>query len=138
MGVVYRATDVRLKRSVAIKKVLPAAFTADPERVARFERERKGWLDCSPLDPSEHRAGLPASTRPAARRVYAGHYLAMELIEGESISKNACAVARSPWTTRSRSQKQIAEALEEAHERGIIHRDLIEARATSASRRRGG
>ena len=100
MGVVYRATDVRLKRSVAIK-VLPAAFTADPERVARFEREAQ--LLASLNHPNiaqvygfEH-APLPDGS--------AGHYLAMELIEGEDLEERLRR-ARSPWTTRSRSRNR--------------------------------
>ena len=118
MGVVYRATDVRLKRSVAIK-VLPAAFTADPERVARFEREAQ--LLASLNHPNiaqvygfEH-APLPDGST--------GHYLAMELVEGEDLEER---LRRGPIPVDEgiAIAKQIAEALEEAHERGIIHRDL--------------
>ena len=118
MGVVYRAIDVRLKRSVAIK-VLPAAFTADPERVARFEREAQ--LLASLNHPNiaqvygfEH-APLPDGST--------GHYLAMELVEGEDLEER---LRRGPIPVDEgiAIAKQIAEALEEAHERGIIHRDL--------------
>ena len=118
MGVVYRATDVRLKRSVAIK-VLPAAFTADPERVARFEREAQ--LLASLNHPNiaqvygfEH-APLPDGST--------GHYLAMELVEGEDLEER---LRRGPIPVDEgiAIAKQIAEALEEAHEHGIIHRDL--------------
>ena len=118
MGIVYRATDLRLKRSVAIK-VLPAAFTADPARVARFEREAQflaslNHSNIAQVYGFEH-AQLPDGST--------GHYLAMELIEGEDLDER---LRRGPipMDEAIAIAKQIADALEEAHEHGIIHRDL--------------
>jgi Tol biopolymer transport system component len=118
MGIVYRATDLRLKRNVAIK-VLPAAFTADPARVARFEREAQllaslNHSNIAQVYGFEH-ALLPDGS--------AGHYLAMELVEGEDLEER---LGRGPIPVDEAISiaKQIADALEEAHEHGIIHRDL--------------
>jgi len=82
MGEVYRARDTKLDREVAIK-VLPAAFTADAERLARFEREAKllGSLNHSNI---AHVYGFEAATLDDASRV---HFLAMELVEGEDLSE---------------------------------------------------
>src|SRR5688500_7931074 len=113
MGEVYRATDSRLDREVAIK-VLPAAFTADPERLARFEREAKLLAQLHhPNIAAIH--GLEESGGTRA--------LVMELVEGEDL---ATIVARGPIPLDEALAiaRQIAEALEAAHERGIIHRDL--------------
>jgi hypothetical protein len=113
MGAIYRATDTSLGRQVAIK-VLPDAFAADPDRLARFEREAKT---------------LASLNHPHIAAVYgfeksAGHYaFVMELVEGEDLSQR---IARGaiPLDEALPIAKQIAEALEEAHEHGIIHRDL--------------
>jgi len=113
MGEVYRATDSRLKRDVAIK-VLPAAFTADRERVARFEREAQLLAQLHhPNIASIH--GLEESAGALA--------LVMELVEGDDL---AAIVARGPVPVDEALAiaRQIAEALEAAHERGIVHRDL--------------
>src|SRR5688500_12976994 len=113
MGEVYRATDSRLDREVAIK-VLPAAFTADPERLARFEREAKLLAQLHhPNIAAIH--GLEESGGTRA--------LVMELVEGEDL---ATIVARGPLPLDEALAiaRQIAEALEAAHEHGIIHRDL--------------
>ena len=113
MGAVYRATDTSLSRQVAIK-VLPDAFAADPERLARFEREAKTLASLN----HPHIAaiyGLEKSAGP--------HALVMELVEGEDLSQR---IARGaiPLDEALPIAKQIAEALEAAHEQGIIHRDL--------------
>jgi len=113
MGEVYRARDTRLGRSVAIK-LLPDAFAGDRDRAARFEREAKA---------------LAALNHPHVATLYGfeesegAYFLAMELIEGETLSER---IARGPIFADDalRIAQQIAEALEGAHEKGIIHRDL--------------
>ena len=104
MGEVYRARDTRLKRDVALK-VLPQAFAIDPGRMLRFQRE----------------AELLASlNHPNIAAVYGVEdaALVMELVEGETLP---CPL---PIETAIGYAKQIAEALEFAHDRGVIHRDL--------------
>jgi Tol biopolymer transport system component len=113
MGEVYRATDSKLHREVAIK-VLPAALANDPERMARFEREAQV---------------LASLSHPAIAAVYGleeanGHRaLVMELVEGEDLSDR---LRRGPMTLDEALPiaRQIADALEAAHERGVVHRDL--------------
>ena len=113
MGEVYRARDTRLDRDVAIK-VLPEAFAADAERVARFQREAKT---------------LASLNHPNIGQIYglepAGdvHALVMELVAGEDLSQR---IARGAISLDEALPigRQIAEALEAAHEQGIIHRDL--------------
>jgi serine/threonine protein kinase len=113
MGQVYRATDTTLGRQVAIK-ILPDAFAADPDRLARFEREAKT---------------LASLNHPYIAAIYGFeksgglHALVMELVEGEDLSQR---IARGaiPIDEALPIAKQIAEALEAAHEQGIIHRDL--------------
>ena len=113
MGQVYRATDTTLSRQVAIK-ILPDAFAANPERLARFEREAKM---------------LASLNHPNIAAIYAVdksgglHALVMELVEGDDLSQR---ISRSaiPLDEALPIAKQIAEAHEAAHEQGIIHRDL--------------
>src|SRR6266852_779035 len=104
MGEVYRAKDIRLKRDVALK-VLPEAFASDPARMARFQREAEV---------------LAALNHPNIAQIYGveEHALIMELVEGETLK------APPPVETALNYAKQMAEALEYAHERGVIHRDL--------------
>ena len=113
MGEVYRATDGRLQRDVAIK-LLPESFCSDPERLARFQ----------------HEAQLLASlNHPNIGQVYGleeadgSRAIVLELIEGEDLSDR---IARGalPVEQALQTALQIAEALEAAHERGIVHRDL--------------
>ncbi len=113
MGEVYRARDTKLDRDVAIK-ILPDAFAADVERVARFEREAKTLAALNHPNIA-HIHGLEESGRVRA--------LVMELVEGEDLSQR---IARGaiPLDEALPIAKQIAEALEAAHEQGIIHRDL--------------
>ena len=113
MGEVYRARDAKLDRDVAIK-VLPESVLADPERVARFEREAK--LLAALNHP--HIAGVYGLEQAGGQ-----HFLAMELVEGESLAERLRGGPLSvdealPIAT------QIGEALAAAHEKGIIHRDL--------------
>ena len=113
MGAVYRATDTSLSRQVAIK-VLPDAFAQDAERLARFEREAK---TLAALNHPNIAAiyGLERSSGTLA--------LVMELVEGDDLSQR---IARGaiPLDEALPIAKQIAEALEAAHEQNIIHRDL--------------
>jgi serine/threonine-protein kinase len=104
MGEVYRARDTRLDREVAVK-TLPEAFAADPDRMARFEREAKL---------------LAALNHPNIAAIYGveEHALVMELVEGETLQ------GPLPIETALNYAKQIADALEAAHEKGIVHRDL--------------
>ena len=113
MGQVYRATDTKLGRQVAIK-ILPDAFAADPERLARFEREAKTLASLN----HPHIAAIYG-----AREIGGMHALVMELVEGDDLSQR---IARGaiPIDEALPIAKQIAEALEAAHEQGIIHRDL--------------
>src|SRR5215472_9505686 len=104
MGEVYRATDIKLGRDVAIK-VLPEAFAADPDRMARFQREAQV---------------LAALNHPNIAAIYGveERALIMELVEGEPLR------GPLPLETALNYARQIAEALEAAHEKGIVHRDL--------------
>ena len=113
MGEVYRATDSRLRREVAIK-VLPAAFTADPERLARFEREAQVLAQLHHPNVASI-FGLEESNGTRA--------LVMELVEGEDLSAR---IARGPLPLEDALAiaRQIAEGLEAAHDQGIVHRDL--------------
>ncbi len=113
MGVVYRATDSKLKREVAIK-VLPEAFAADAERLARFEREAQVLAQLQhPNVASIY--GLEESNGVRA--------LVMELVEGEDLAER---LKRGPIPLDEAISiaRQIVEALEAAHEKGIVHRDL--------------
>jgi Tol biopolymer transport system component len=113
MGEVYRATDSRLGRDVALK-VLPAAFAQDAERMARFEREAQ--LLASLNHP--HIAAIYGLEVSSGIRA-----LAMELVEGPTLAERIKG-AQIPLEETLSIARQIAEALEYAHERGIIHRDL--------------
>ena len=118
MGEVYRATDTRLERDVAIK-VLPAELAQDPERLARFEREAK--LLASLNHPNiAHVYGFESATLADGS---AAHFLAMELVPGEDLAERLKRGA-IPLDEALAIARQIAEALEEAHEKGIVHRDL--------------
>src|SRR5215831_8255912 len=113
MGEVYRAKDTKLGREVALK-ILPATFTNDPDRVARFRREAQV---------------LASLNHPHIAQIYgleesnATQFLVLELVDGESLDKRI-ARGRIPVDEALGIANQIAEALEAAHEKGIIHRDL--------------
>jgi Tol biopolymer transport system component len=104
MGEVYRAKDTKLKREVALK-VLPEAFAADPERMARFQREAEV---------------LASLNHPNIAQIYGveERALVMELVEGESPK------GPMPFDEAWKIASQIAAGLEYAHDKGIIHRDL--------------
>jgi len=122
MGEVYRARDTRLDRDVAIK-ILPGLFSADPERLARFEREAKTLASLNHPNIAQI-YGIESVTDPTGNnqpgRISA---LVMELVDGEDLSARI-ARAAIPLDEALPIARQIADALEAAHERGIIHRDL--------------
>jgi len=113
MGEVYRARDTKLNRDVALK-ILPEAFTSDPDRLARFRREAQV---------------LASLNHPHIGQIYgfedsgATHALAMEFVDGEDLAQR---IARGPLPLDEALPiaRQIADALEAAHEQGIVHRDL--------------
>jgi serine/threonine-protein kinase len=111
MGEVYRAHDTKLHRDVAIK-ILPAAFAADPDRLARFEREAQS---------------LAALNHPNIAQIYGvvdtPAALVIELVDGEDLSVRLARGAL-PVPEALSLAAEIAAALEYAHERGIVHRDL--------------
>jgi serine/threonine-protein kinase len=113
MGQVYRARDSRLGRDVAIK-VLPPAFTADADRLARFEREARVLASLNHTNIATiHGIEESGGTRA----------LVLELVAGETLEE----FLRKGPTTREECLPiflQIAEALEYTHECGIVHRDL--------------
>src|SRR5205809_934816 len=114
MGEVYRARDTTLGRDVAIK-ILPRHFTAEPERLARFEREARM------LAALNHpNVGAIYGLEAAAGGIRA---LVLELVEGETVADR---IQRGPVpvTDALTIARQIADALDAAHEKGIIHRDL--------------
>ena len=113
MGEVYRARDTKLDRDVALK-VLPQAFTDDPDRLARFEREAKVLASLNhPNIAAIH--GLEESDGIRA--------LVLELVEGPTLADR---IKQGPISIDEALPiaKQIAAALEAAHEAGVIHRDL--------------
>jgi eukaryotic-like serine/threonine-protein kinase len=116
MGEVYAAHDSKLERNVAIK-VLPEQFARDQERLARFQREAKLLASLNhPNIATIH--GLEQSGDT--------HYLVMELVPGETLRDRVLRDGRVPVEEALAIARQIAEALEAAHEseKGIIHRDL--------------
>jgi serine/threonine-protein kinase len=122
MGEVYRATDSKLGRDVALK-VLPESFARDPERIARFRREAR-------LLASLNHPNIAAIYDFAEEQ--GKHFLVMELVEGETLRET---IRDSGLGTRDSGSplpmeealgiaRQICDALEHAHEKNIIHRDL--------------
>jgi eukaryotic-like serine/threonine-protein kinase len=109
MGAVYRATDTKLSRDVAIK-ILSGAFAMDPDRMARFTREAQV---------------LASLNHPNIATIHGveERALVMELVEGPTLVERI-ALGPIPLEEALPIAKQIAEALEHAHERGIVHRDL--------------
>jgi serine/threonine-protein kinase len=109
MGAVYRATDTKLNRDVAIK-ILPDAFAGDAERMARFAREAQV---------------LASLNHPNIAAIYGTEEraLVMELVEGPTLAERLAA-SPIPVPEALTIARQIAEALEAAHEKGVVHRDL--------------
>ena len=114
MGEVYRARDTRLGRDVALK-VLPGDWATDAHRRARFDREARV---------------LAALNHPNIATLYGvedaptGPVLVMELVEGTTLADRLALGHRFPLADALAIARQVATALEAAHERGIIHRDL--------------
>src|SRR5262249_34255610 len=113
MGEVYRARDTKLKREVAIK-ILPDEFSRDPARVNRFEREAEV---------------LASLNHPNIGAIYdleetgETRFLVLELVEGETLAERT---QRGPIPVEEALDiaRHIADALEAAHEKGVVHRDL--------------
>src|SRR5262247_2169281 len=108
MGEVWQATDTTLGRAVAIK-ILPAAFAADPERLARFEREAKVLASLN--HPN-------IATIHGFHEVDAVRFLAMELVPGEDLAERLKR-GKLPVAEALDIARQTAEALEAAHEHGV-------------------
>ena len=113
MGEVYQARDAKLDRDVALK-VLPEAFTADPDRLARFEREAKVLASLN----HQNIGGIHGLEDSGDVRA-----LVLELIEGPTLA-DRIKQGPIPFDEALPIARQIADALEAAHERGVIHRDL--------------
>ena len=113
MGEVYRARDGRLNRDVALK-VLPAPFALDPDRLARFRREAQVLASLN----HSNIAGIYGIEESNGVQA-----LILELVDGTTLADR---IARGlvPLDEALPIARQIAEALEAAHEQGIIHRDL--------------
>ncbi|HJU42441.1 MAG TPA: protein kinase [Vicinamibacterales bacterium] len=113
MGEVYRARDTKLNRDVAIKVLLPAVAD-DPERLARFRREAQT---------------LASLNHPGIAQIHGiedssgGPFLVMELVDGPTLA-DRIAAGPLPVDEAIAIARQLADALEAAHERGVIHRDL--------------
>src|SRR5499427_8181391 len=113
MGEVYRARDLKLKREVAIK-ILPEEFSRDPDRLRRFQREAEV---------------LASLNHPNIAAIYdfqethSARYLILELVEGQTLADR---IARGPLNVDEALTiaKNVCEALQAAHEKGIIHRDV--------------
>ncbi|NIV49597.1 MAG: protein kinase, partial [Gammaproteobacteria bacterium] len=113
MGVVWKAVDTTLDREIAVK-VLPDAFSSDPERLVRFEREAK--LLASLQHPN-------IAVLHGLHEAEGVRFLAMELVGGEDLTER---LARGPLphVESIDAAIQIAEALAAAHDSGVMHRDL--------------
>src|SRR5438045_633112 len=109
MGEVWRATDTKLGRDVALK-ILPEAFANDPDRMARFHREAQV---------------LASLNHPNIAAIYGveERAIVMELVEGPTLA-DRIAEGPVPLEEALGMARQMADALEAAHEKGIVHRDL--------------
>src|SRR6476646_3412916 len=109
MGAVYRAWDTQWRREVAIK-VLPSAFARDRDRLARFTQEAQV---------------LASLNHPSITAIFGVEdgALVMELVEGSTLAERLEHGAM-PWTEALPIARQIADALDYAHEKGVVHRDL--------------
>jgi eukaryotic-like serine/threonine-protein kinase len=116
MGEVYRARDTRLARDVALK-ILPSAFVADHERLARFQREAQVLASLNHTNIAQI-YGLEESAAGDGHRA-----LVIELIEGTTLADHIVH-GRVPVNDVLAIARQMADALDAAHEKGIVHRDL--------------
>ena len=125
MGQVYRATDTRLKRQVAIK-VLPPSLAIDSDRLARFQREAEVLASLN-----HPNIGAIYGVRERRRRPA----LVLELVEGQTLAERLERTGANglPLDEALAIARQIAEALDAAHERGIVHRDLKPANIALSS-----
>ena len=112
MGEVYRARDTKLDRDIALN--LPEAFTSDPDRLARFEREAKVLASLN----HPNIGGIHGLEESGGTRA-----LVLELVEGPTLA-DRLEQAPIPIDEALLIARQIADALEAAHEAGVIHRDL--------------
>ena len=114
MGVVYRATDLRLRRTVAIK-VLPPDLAFRPETRARFLREAEMAAQLShpnivPIFSVDEKSGIV--------------YFVMAYVDGESLGERIEREPRPPLDLVRRVLRDVADALDYAHRRGVVHRDI--------------
>jgi len=113
MGIVYLAEDAKLGRTIALK-ILPRTLSSHPESLSRFQQEARL---------------LAAMTHPHIATIHSleeadgHHFLTMEHVPGDTMTEQ---IDKEPWTTDKTLviARQIASALESAHKRGVIHRDL--------------
>jgi serine/threonine-protein kinase len=114
MGTVYRALQVPLGRTVAVK-VLASRLASDPAFIERFRREARAAAALNhpnvvlPIDVAEHRGC---------------HYISMEYVEGESLGDLLDREGRLPWRRAVEITRQVAAGLEHAHRRGLVHGDM--------------
>jgi eukaryotic-like serine/threonine-protein kinase len=113
MGEVYRATDTKLGRDIALK-ILPAEMAHDPERLARFRREAKTLAQ---LDHPN------IVTIHSVEELGGIHFLTMQLVEGQPLDRLICA-GGLPFERIVEIATTLGDALAAAHEKGIVHRDL--------------
>jgi len=114
MGIVYEAEDAQLGRRVALK-FLPAALCCDPAALERFQREARA---ASALNHPN------ICTVYAIEQVDGQHFIAMELLEGETLAQRLATAGRLDPLPLVEIGAQIADALESAHAKGIVHRDI--------------
>jgi serine/threonine protein kinase/Tol biopolymer transport system component len=133
MGEVWKAVDTNLGREVAIK-ILPDQFAQDPERLARFGREARLLASLSHpnlaavygLHESDTSTGSPSTPSTGSGQASSGqavHFLAMELVEGEDLSARLSR-GKLPVEDALELTRQVCEAVEAAHDAGVVHRDL--------------
>lgn len=118
MGEVYRARDISLGRDVALK-VLPASLAQDDDRLARLQREARVLASLNHPNIAQIFGFEQSSSADATR----AHALVMELIEGPTLA-DRIASGPIPLTEALLIARQVADALESAHEQGVVHRDL--------------